>query len=430
MSESSDQGEKVHDPTPQKLEDARKKGDIPRSMDVSAASAMIGLLIALSFSGAEISQSTGAALAAVVERAHKLTGVILAPGGMELAMNWVQAAITPMLPIFLLPFGLAIASLVAQRAFAVSFDKIIPKFSRLGMISNAKQKFGPSGLVQFLKSTVKMVTIATVLIFYLMSKNDELIGSVHGNKHSVFALLGETLITITMASCVIFSLIGLIDLLWQRFDHARKLRMSFQDLKEEQKSAEGDPHTKAQRRQRGQHFTERWKSARKSNPNTIAPLLLRSILQRRSERKQNKGTALDKTDLDRLTTITALIHEQSTARLKAAQGALETARKQRAETLQRRGAAVAEHKDASLMLAAHSKWGNSVEAVLPVLDRKIELLENQVSELMVDVRKSYTKVRGLEALSEECDLAERNSTNKQEELSQGFLVSLRPSSQN
>ena len=254
MSESSDQGEKVHDPTPQKLEDARKKGDIPRSMDVSAASAMIGLLIALSFSGAEISQSTGAALATVVERAHKLTGVILAPGGMELAMNWVQAAITPMLPIFLLPFGLAIASLVAQRAFAVSFEKIIPKFSRLGMISNAKQKFGPSGLVQFLKSTVKMVTIATVLIFYLMSKNDELIGSVHGNKHSVFALLGETLITITMASCVIFSLIGLIDLLWQRFDHARKLRMSFQDLKEEQKSAEGDPHTKAQRRQRGQEI--------------------------------------------------------------------------------------------------------------------------------------------------------------------------------
>ena len=139
---------------------------------------------------------------------------------------------------------------------------------------------------------------------------------------------------------------------------------------------------------------------------------------------------MDKTDLDRLTTITALIHEQSTARLKAAQSALETARKQRAETLQRRGTAVAEHKNASLMLAAHSKWGNSVEAVLPVLDRKIELLENQVSELMVDVRKSYTKVRGLEALSEECDLAERNSTNKQEELSQGFLVSLRPSSQN
>jgi len=57
-----------------------------------------------------------------------------------------------------------------------------------------------------------------------------------------------------MASCVIFSIIGLIDLLWQRYDHARKLRMSFQDMKDEHKSSEGDPHTKAQRRQRGQEI--------------------------------------------------------------------------------------------------------------------------------------------------------------------------------
>lgn len=254
MADEADQGEKVHDPTPQKLEEARKKGDIPRSTDMSAAAAMIGLLLALSFSGADLSQSTGAVLASLVDRAHGFSGLLLAPGGLEIGFKWVNAALTPLLPIFLLPFGLALASLVAQRAFAVSFEKVVPKFSRLGLISNAKQKFGPSGLVQFLKSTVKMITIATVLIIYLVGKNDELIGSVNGNKHSVFALLGETLITITMASCVIFTIIGLIDLLWQRYDHARKLRMSFQDMKDEHKSSEGDPHTKAQRRQRGQEI--------------------------------------------------------------------------------------------------------------------------------------------------------------------------------
>lgn len=254
MSDQSDQGEKVHDPTPQKLEEARKKGDIPRSMDVSAAAAMIGLLLALLFGGADISARTGAVLAAMLERAHQFTDAILEPGGIDLAFSWVNAALKPLLPVFLLPFALALISLIAQRAFAVSGDKLVPKLNRLSILSNAKQKFGPSGLVQFLKSTIKMVTIATVLIVFLTGKNDELIGSVNGNKHSVFALLGETLIAITVASCVIFSLIGLVDLLWQRYDHARKLRMSFQDLKEEHKSSEGDPHTKAQRRQRGQEI--------------------------------------------------------------------------------------------------------------------------------------------------------------------------------
>jgi len=254
MSEQSDQGEKVHDPTPQKLEEARLKGDIPRSMDVSAAAAMIGLVLALSFAGASISQTSGAVLASIVERAHQFTGVMLRPGGLALAYSWVNAALLPLLPLFLLPFGLALASLVAQRAFAMSLDKITPKLSKLGLISNAKQKFGPTGLVQFLKSVVKMVTITSILVFYLLGKNDELIGSVFGNKHSVFAMLGQTLISITLASCIVFSIIGVIDVLWQRFDHNRKLRMSFQDMKDEHKNTEGDPHTKAQRRQRGQEI--------------------------------------------------------------------------------------------------------------------------------------------------------------------------------
>ena len=251
MSDQSDQGEKVHDPTPQKLEEARLKGDIPRSMDVSAAAAMIGLLLALYFAGGAISQSSGAVMATVVERAHEFSGVMLRPGGLKLAYEWTNAALLPLLPIFLLPFGLALISLLAQRAFAMSLDKVMPKLSKLGLISNAKQKFGPTGLVQFLKSVVKMMTITTILVLYLLGINDELIGSVFGNKHSVFAMLGETLIYITMASCIVFSVIGVIDVLWQRYDHSRKLRMSFQDLKDEHKNTEGDPHTKAQRRQRG-----------------------------------------------------------------------------------------------------------------------------------------------------------------------------------
>ena len=254
MAEQSDQGEKVHDPTPQKLEEARQKGDIPRSMDVSAAAAMIGLLLALSFAGAQISQSSGAVLAAIVERAHQFTGVMLAPGGLSLAYSWANAALLPLLPLFLLPFGLALTSLIAQRAFAMSLDKVMPKLSKISLISNAKQKFGPTGLVQFLKNVVKMVTITAILVIYLFGKNDELIGSVYGNKHSVFAMLGETLIHIALASCIVFSIIGVIDVLWQRFDHSRKLRMSFQDLRDEHKNTEGDPHTKSQRRQRGQEI--------------------------------------------------------------------------------------------------------------------------------------------------------------------------------
>ncbi len=254
MSESSDQGEKVHDPTPQKLEEARAKGDIPRSMDVSAAAAMVGLCLALSYSGGSIAFDVSSVLSALLDRAHQYTELVLTDGGAEVALSWFNAAMIPLLPIFLRPFGLARASLLAQRAFAVSPDKLVPKLSRLNMLTNAKQKFGPSGLVQFAKSTVKMLTIACVLVVYLLSRDDELIGSVNGDAASVFAMMGDALVTITLASAVIFSAIALVDLLWQRYDHARKLRMSHQDLKDEHKKTEGDPHAKQQRRQRGKEL--------------------------------------------------------------------------------------------------------------------------------------------------------------------------------
>jgi len=64
------------------------------------------------------------------DRAHGFSGVLLAPGGLEMGFKWVNEALFPLLPVFLLPFGLALASLVAQRAFAVSLEKIVPKFSR------------------------------------------------------------------------------------------------------------------------------------------------------------------------------------------------------------------------------------------------------------------------------------------------------------
>lgn len=252
MAEESGQGEKVFDPTPQKLEEARAKGDIPRSMDVSAASAMVGLFVALSLSGADAALMSGRAMSHFLGRTDALMDVLLSGGGIDIALQWTSSVLSPFLPIFLLPFGCALASLFAQRAFAVSFDKVIPKFSRLNVLSNAKQKFGTSGLFEFLKSTVKVALITSVLVYLLLENQNQMIGVVNGNKYGVAALLSEILVKITLASCVIFSAIALIDLLWQRFDHARKLRMSYQDIKDEHKNTEGDPHAKQQRRQRGQ----------------------------------------------------------------------------------------------------------------------------------------------------------------------------------
>lgn len=247
-------GEKVHDPTPQKLAEARRKGDVPRSLDLSAAAGFVGLLLAILGAGTSILTEAGGVFSQLIARSDSFAPMVLGPGGRSVIGPVMVAALMGLLPILLLPFATALLSLVAQQAFVFAPDKIAPKFSRLGMITNAKNKFGPTGLVQFAKNVIKMVAIGSALAAYLMSRQDELIGAVRGNGWSVASLIGETLVTLLAITCAIYGILGLIDILWQKFDHARKLRMSFQELRDEAKMTEGDPHLKQERRKRGQEI--------------------------------------------------------------------------------------------------------------------------------------------------------------------------------
>ncbi len=243
-------GEKVHDPTPQKLEQARKKGDVAKSMDLSAAAGFLGLFLAIIGAGTFVMQNAGGVMSTMIAQSNSLAPRLLGPGGKSILAPMLSEALAGVAPILFLPFCAALAAIAAQRSMVFASDKIVPKFSRLSMISNAKNKFGPTGLVQFVKSVVKMVAIGTALVIYLRSREDEILGSVAGNGWSVANLLGETLITLLAITCTIYGIIAMADVLWQNFDHQRKLRMSYQEIKDEAKQAEGDPQLKQQRRQK------------------------------------------------------------------------------------------------------------------------------------------------------------------------------------
>lgn len=251
MAEGEDQsGEKSYEPTAQRLADARRKGDVPRSTDVSAAAGFVGLFIAVAAVGPGLIEDSGAVLAGFLSNPDRMMGLILASGGGDLLARAITEALGGAAPLFLLPFLAALLALLAQQAIVVSADKIQPKLSRINPISNAKQKFGLSGLVQFLKNTVKMALVSIAFATYLTIRREEIIGSVRGSGNAVAAMLGEAMVALLAIACVIFSSIGLIDLLWQRYDHTRKLRMTHEQVKEETKRNEGDPQLKQERRQK------------------------------------------------------------------------------------------------------------------------------------------------------------------------------------
>lgn len=252
MSDGEQDGqEKSHDPTPQRLEKARREGDVPRSLDAAAAAGYIGLLAVIVADGNGIVTRSSDALATPFRSIDQL---LVGSSARGLFLAWLSDVAAAMAPLFLIPFLAVMLALAVQRAFAPAGEKLLPKLSRISLIATAKQKFGRGGIVEFLKSVVKLIALATALTMLLISRLDEIIGAARAGPTAAAMLMGSLFLSLLLATVAITGLIALIDLIWQQIEHRHKLRMSFQELRDEMKETEGDPYQKSERRQRAQEI--------------------------------------------------------------------------------------------------------------------------------------------------------------------------------
>ena len=255
MSEGNDDsGEKSHDASQQKIDKSRKKGDIARSMDVSAAAGYLGFFVALTFVGIDGVAKSGAVLAQVFGNADTLSRSLLSTGGSAMAAQLFGQALAGLLPIFLLPFLAALLVTLAQRLFVFVPSKIKPKGNRISPLQGLKNKYGAKGIVEFLKTVSKMLLVAVGVYLLLRSQKDEILGMVRASPAEVALELGKILTSMVLMVMAIALLIALADFMWQKYHHLQKLRMSHKELQDESKESEGDPHMKGKRRQRAQEI--------------------------------------------------------------------------------------------------------------------------------------------------------------------------------
>lgn len=250
MAQGDDEGqEKVHDATPRKLEQAREKGDIPRSTDTQTLAAYIGLAVAGLLGGTWTATTLGEALTPIFARPYAIAEDVMRGGGSALPeiMGDVALAITPVLA---LPAALILALLIAQRSVIIAGDKVIPKLSRISPIDNAKQKYGINGLVEFAKSTVKVAAVAVILYIVVIAELPRIVLSPGLAPRFLGGLLALQFEAILIGLLIVSAVIAFLDFAWQRFEFEKRNRMTHQELKEEAKQTEGDPHLKAERRER------------------------------------------------------------------------------------------------------------------------------------------------------------------------------------
>ena len=257
MSESA--GEKTEDPTPKKLRDSAKKGDVLQSKELGTAfvvaagaawmalagPGMVGALEimvtdALSFGAADVRQfdPAGAAL--------RLIAIIAVPLVALFGMTMLAAIGAP-----------AMLGSLAFRGEALGF-----KGNKLNPATGLKRMFGMQGLTELGKSLVKVVLIGSVGAWLMMGELPGMIGLGNRDIRAAIHGLGGTFLFGVILMAASLAAIALIDVPMQRMQRTRRLRMSKQEVKEEHKQSEGSPEVKGQQRQRQREIAK--SSVRKS----------------------------------------------------------------------------------------------------------------------------------------------------------------------
>lgn len=252
MSDTDDNTEKEHEASQKKLDDARKKGEVPRSADLGTAALYAGVLISFLMTGGYLVQSAGVMMMRMLGDSDQISRHFFDGSASTYSGAWLRTLGGGLFAIFLIPALAVLLAFIAQRALVFAPEKLKPKASRISPLSGAKNKFGRGGLFEFAKSFTKLAIYGSLAWMFLIARTEEIIGAIHLDPGGVtLSLITMTLRFLGLVFLIALS-IGAIDFFWQRQEHLRKHRMSRKELQDEHKNQEGDPHFKQQRRQKGQ----------------------------------------------------------------------------------------------------------------------------------------------------------------------------------
>lgn len=237
--------EKTEEPTPKKLRDARKKGQVPSSKEV-ASTALILALVAYLF----------AMSGNILDDLRDLMNLPVAFIGhdFEYALQQVLYGVFLLIvkivaPILALVAFVAVAAYFAQFGFLFSAENLKPSLKKINPISGAKRIFSIKTVIEFIKSIIKIIVLGVLLYAVIRQSIQDLVELPYCGATCILPMLGELLRQMITAAALVFVVIAVADLLYQRYAHRKKLKMTKDEVKREYKEMEGDPHIKSKRKQ-------------------------------------------------------------------------------------------------------------------------------------------------------------------------------------
>jgi flagellar biosynthetic protein FlhB len=247
MADENDTSDKTEDPTQKRLDDAHDRGDVAKSQEINTWFVISGATLVLStFSG-----SIGGGILMPLRNLIVNSWMIRAdgPGLLALARSLELAVIAAIgMPLLMLALA-AIAGNMVQHRLVWSAETLKPKLSKISPGAGAKRIFGKQAAANFAKGVFKVIALGAVMTAILWPERHRLESFMHFDPAMILDVTTNLTVHLMGAVVAMLAVVAIADYLFQYRQWFERQKMSLQEMKEEFKQSEGDPHVKARLRQ-------------------------------------------------------------------------------------------------------------------------------------------------------------------------------------
>ena len=247
--------DRTEEATPQRRQETREKGQIPRSPELNAAVMLLGAALVINALGPAL----GATVMATFQSGIVVAGSGPLDGGSAVALvrglGWRMLAALATFTGAVSLVGLAISA--AQGRGILSTQPLAPNWGRINPLENAKKMFGLQPWVELVKQLFKLSLIGFTVYFALRNAWDEAVMLALTSPFGMLSLVRRYSVKLLMTAGFAYLALALVDYLYQVWQHEKGMRMTKDEVKREHKQNEGDPLVKARMRAMGRALARR-----------------------------------------------------------------------------------------------------------------------------------------------------------------------------
>ncbi len=242
MAEDSFQ-DKTEPASPKKKEDARKKGDVAKSRELSSTALLTAGIIYMFFNAKDMTMTLGNNIR---KSFSQIPDII---SNEEFASTIISGVLTDFLllvaPIMIVLLVVSVLTNLLQTGIIFSVEPLTPKASKIDPIKGLGKVFSKRSLVELAKSILKIIIVGSVAFYALKGEISRMIPLLFQENAQIFALLGELAFKVLVRCCCVIMILAILDFMYQKWEHEQKLKMTKQEVKDEFRQSEGDPMVKS-----------------------------------------------------------------------------------------------------------------------------------------------------------------------------------------